>query len=72
MLSHAGTNHPWKNMDDMALLRSAKVFLKDYQTGKEGFSLAGVKYYTFPENSSVRIIMDTKIINYPISLYETF
>ena len=29
------TNHPWKNMDDMALLRSAKVFLKDYQTGKE-------------------------------------
>ena len=36
------TNHPWKLMDDMALLRSAKVFLKDYQTGKEGFSLAGI------------------------------
>lgn len=35
-------NHPWKNMDDMALSKSAKVFSKDYQTGKEGFSLAGI------------------------------
>jgi len=34
--------------------------------------VAGVKYYIPLENSSVRIIMDTKIINYPISLYETF
>ncbi len=35
-------NHPWKKMDDMTLLQSAKVFLKDYQTGTEGFSLAGI------------------------------
>ena len=32
------TNHPWGTMDDDALLRSANLFLKDYETGEEGFT----------------------------------
>ena len=33
-------NHPWGFMDDDKLLRSANLFLKDYETGEEGFTLA--------------------------------
>lgn len=35
-------NHPWQDMNDMELLKSAGLYLKDYQTGKEGFTLAAV------------------------------
>lgn len=35
-------DHPWAELDDMALLKSARLFQKDYQTGKEGFSMAAV------------------------------
>ncbi len=35
-------NHPWKNLDDFDLIKSAQLYLKDYQTGKEGFTLAAV------------------------------
>ena len=33
-------NHPWTEMSDEALLRSANLYLKDYETGKEGYTLA--------------------------------
>lgn len=33
-------NHPWAEMDDKELLRSANLYLKDYETGKEGYTLA--------------------------------
>ena len=33
-------NHPWGSMDDDELLRSANLYLKDYETGEEGFTLA--------------------------------
>ena len=33
-------NHPWAALDDDALLRSANLYLKDYATGEEGFTLA--------------------------------
>lgn len=33
-------NHPWIDMDDDALLRSANLYLKNYETGEEGFTLA--------------------------------
>jgi len=33
-------NHPWGEMSDDALLRSANLYLKDYETGEEGFTLA--------------------------------
>ncbi len=35
-------NHPWQSMNDVELLKSARVFLHDFQTGKEGFTLAGI------------------------------
>src|SRR5699024_3701951 len=36
------SNHPWKMMDDMELLKSAGLYLKDLQSGKEGITLAGI------------------------------
>lgn len=33
-------NHPWGEMEDEELLRSANLYLKDYETGKEGYTLA--------------------------------
>ena len=33
-------NHPWAELDDVGLLRSANLYLKDYETGKEGYTLA--------------------------------
>lgn len=35
-------NHPWEAMNDFELLKSAQLYLKDYQNGKEGFTLASV------------------------------
>lgn len=32
-------NHPWGTMGDDELLRSANLYLKDYETGEEGFTL---------------------------------
>jgi len=36
------SNHPWKNLTNLELLKSAKLYTKDYQTNKEGFTLAGI------------------------------
>ena len=35
-------DHPWLNMDDMALLKSAQLYQIDQETGKSGISLAGI------------------------------
>jgi ATP-dependent DNA helicase RecG len=35
-------DHPWLEMDDEALLRSAGLYKRDYQTGKKGYTLAAV------------------------------
>ncbi|MBP5603428.1 MAG: putative DNA binding domain-containing protein [Treponema sp.] len=34
--------HPWKNMTDEELVKSAHLFGKDWQTGDEGMTLAGL------------------------------
>lgn len=34
--------HPWLELDDGELLKSARLYQRDYQTGKEGFTLAAV------------------------------
>ena len=34
--------HPWKNMTDEELIKSARLFGKDWQTGDEGMTLAGL------------------------------
>jgi len=33
-------NHPWKNMNNEEVLRSSKMYLRDEQTGKEGYTMA--------------------------------
>ena len=38
---NSGT-HPWMDMDDIALLKSAGLYKKDISTGKEGITLAGI------------------------------
>lgn len=35
-------DHPWLELDNEALMRSAGLHKKDYQTGKEGYTLAAV------------------------------
>ena len=35
-------NHPWLELNDEDLMKSAGLYKKDMQTGKEGFTLAGV------------------------------
>lgn len=35
-------DHPWQDMTDEELLRSAGLYKHDYQTGKDGFTLAAV------------------------------
>jgi ATP-dependent DNA helicase RecG len=35
-------NHPWKDIDDMELFRSAGLYEDDKRTGKRGFNLAGI------------------------------
>jgi len=42
MAANQRTGHPWAKMTDMELLRSAQLFQRDYQGGKEGFTLAAV------------------------------
>lgn len=33
--------HPWAELDDLELLKSARLYQRDYQTGAEGISMAG-------------------------------
>lgn len=35
-------NHPWNNMSNLELLKSAGLYLREPQTGKEGITLAGI------------------------------
>ncbi len=42
MAKNERADHPWQDMDDAALLRSAGLFRHDHQTGKDGYTLAAV------------------------------
>lgn len=35
-------NHPWGTINDQELLKSAQLYQRDYQSGKEGYTLAAV------------------------------
>ncbi|MBV1756466.1 MAG: putative DNA binding domain-containing protein [Dethiosulfatibacter sp.] len=35
-------NHPWKSMDDIEMLKSAGLYLRDPNTGKQGITLGGI------------------------------
>lgn len=36
------SDHPWKNLSDIDLLKSAKLFSENYETGEKGFNFAAV------------------------------
>ncbi|OLS02550.1 RNA-binding domain-containing protein [Tissierella creatinophila] len=40
--SNRVSNHPWKSMGNMELLKSAGLYLEEPQSGKEGITLAGI------------------------------
>ncbi len=42
-------DHPWGNMTDMELLRSAGLYQKDMESGKEGFNMACILLFGKPE-----------------------
>lgn len=42
MTGKGKTEHPWEEMDDEELLRSANLYLEDYKTGEKGYTLAAV------------------------------
>lgn len=42
LASRRTVNHPWEQMNDMELLRSAGLYGRDLQSGKEGINLAGI------------------------------
>lgn len=41
--------HPWKNMDDMEIMRSAGLYVQNMVTGESGFNLAAVLLFGKPE-----------------------
>lgn len=42
IVSNRVDNHPWQNMSNIELLKSAGLYLKEPQSGKEGITLAGI------------------------------
>ena len=38
-------NHPWKSMDDIEMLKSAGLYLRDPNTGKHGITLGGILFF---------------------------
>ncbi|MCF8352549.1 MAG: putative DNA binding domain-containing protein [Bacteroidales bacterium] len=42
MVKNERADHPWQDMTDEELLRSAGLFKQDHQSGKKGFTLAAV------------------------------
>lgn len=41
-VNHAGGSHPWENMSDEELLRSAGLYGTDVSTGESGYNLAAI------------------------------
>lgn len=35
-------NHPWETMDELEILKSSGLYLRDLQSGKEGITLGGI------------------------------
>lgn len=42
MVREINSEHPWRGMDDVVLLKSARLYQRNYQSGKEGYTLAAV------------------------------
>ena len=41
--------HPWRNMDDMEIMRSAGLYVENIATGESGFNLAAILLFGKPE-----------------------
>lgn len=50
-LSHY-PEHPWENMSDIDILKSAGLYDEDWRTGKKGFNLAAI--LLFGRNDVIR------------------
>ena len=42
LVKNKDVNHPWLELDDMGIFRSAGLYERDFTTGQEGFNLAAV------------------------------
>ncbi len=42
-------DHPWKDMDDMEIFRSAGLYVENVATGEKGFNLAAILLFGKPE-----------------------
>ncbi len=42
-------DHPWKDMDDMEIMRSAGLYVENVLTGEKGFNLAAILLFGKPE-----------------------
>jgi len=42
LASNERANHPWKSMDNMELLKSSGLYIRDFQSGREGITLAAI------------------------------
>ncbi|MBR4342869.1 MAG: putative DNA binding domain-containing protein [Lachnospiraceae bacterium] len=49
MVKGRDKNHPWKNMDDMEIMRSAGLYVDNMVTGEKGFNLAAILLFGKPE-----------------------
>lgn len=45
MIGSNRPDHPWLSLSDDELLRAARLHVKDFQTGEEGFNLAGIMLF---------------------------
>lgn len=42
MVKSVNPNHPWRTLNDQELLKSAQLYNRDYQSGREGYTLAAI------------------------------
>ncbi len=49
MVKGRDKDHPWKDMDDMEIMRSAGLYVENIATGESGFNLAAVLLFGKPE-----------------------
>lgn len=49
MVRSVNTDHPWREMDDMEIMRSAGLYAENFMTGERGFNLAAILLFGKPE-----------------------
>ncbi len=49
MVKGRDSDHPWQNMDDLEIMRSAGLYTENISTGERGFNLAAILLFGKPE-----------------------